>query len=187
MRNPNDSLNYVWIPPGTFMMGCSPKDTHCSPNEMRHQVTITKGFWIGQTPVTVGAYKRFAGAVGRLMTSGPIFNNGWVNGNMPIVDVNWDDAQAYCGWLGARLPTEAEWEYAARAGSKEASYGPTDGVAWCYELNAGGTAHDVAQKRANRFGQYDMLGNVWEWVNDWYDENYYQSSPAQDPQGPGSG
>jgi formylglycine-generating enzyme required for sulfatase activity len=185
--SPKDGLKYVWIPPGTFTMGCSPGDNECSGDERpAHQVTITRGFWIGQTPVTVGAYKRFAGATGREMPEAPGFNSGRTNENMPIVNVTWDDAQASCAWAGARLPTEAEWEYAARGGSTEARYGPIDEVAW-YRDNSGGQTHDVAQKRANGFGLYDMLGNVWEWVNDWYYEHYYQSSPSQDPQGPARG
>jgi formylglycine-generating enzyme required for sulfatase activity len=186
-ENSRDGLKYVWIPPGNFMMGCSHGDSECGDSEKpAHQVTIRRGFWIGQTPVTVGAYKRFAGASGHQMPPTPDFNSGWANKNMPIVNVNWDDAQAYCGWTGGRLPTEAEWEYAARAGSTESRYGPIDEVAW-YSNNSGGQTHDVAQKRANAFGLYDMLGNVWEWVNDWFDGNYYQGSPSQDPQGPGSG
>lgn len=120
------------------------------------------------------------------MPGAPDFNTGWANENMPIVNVSWDDATAFCGWAGGRLPTEAEWEYAARAGSAEARYGPIDEVAW-YSNNSGQEAHEVAQKRANRFGLYDMLGNVWQWVNDWYDQNYYQSSPSQDPTGAASG
>jgi formylglycine-generating enzyme required for sulfatase activity len=187
--NPKDGLTYVWIPPGAFMMGCSrePEDRECDDDEKpAHQVTITRGFWIGQTPVTVGAYKRFAGATGRQMPPSPSFNSGWTNENMPIVNVAWNDAQAYCGWMGGRLPTEAEWEYASRGGTTGARYGPIDEIAW-YDSNSGGQTHDVAQKRPNGFGLYDMLGNVWEWVNDWYDQNYYQSSPAQDPHGPASG
>jgi formylglycine-generating enzyme required for sulfatase activity len=185
--NPKDNLKYVWIPPGTFMMGCSPGDVECLDAEKpAHQVTLTRGFWIGQTPVTVAAYKRFAAATGRQMPDAPGFNSGWGNEAMPIVNVTWGDARAYCTWAGGRLPTEAEWEYAARGGSAEARYGPVDDIAW-YHGNSGGQTHDVAQKRANGFGLYDMLGNVWEWVNDWYDENYYQSSPSQDPQGPAGG
>jgi len=186
-QNSKDGLKYVWIPAGTFMMGCSPGDSECDSSEKpAHQVTITEGFWIGQTPVTVGAYRRFASATGQQMPSAPSFNTDWTNDNMPIVDVSWNDSQAYCQWAGGRLPTEAEWEYASRAGSTEARYGPLDDVAW-YSSNSGGRTHDVAEKRANGFGLYDTLGNVSQWVNDWYDAHYYQSSPSQDPAGPGSG
>jgi formylglycine-generating enzyme required for sulfatase activity len=186
-ENPKDGLKYVWIPPGMFMMGCSPGDTECQTDEKpTHQVTITRGFWLGQTPVTVGAYKRFAGTTGRQMPGAPNFNTGWANENMPIVNVTWDDGTAYCGWMGGRLPTEAEWEYAARGGSAEARYGNLDEIAW-YSNNSGNQTHDVAQKRANGLGLYDMLGNVWEWVNDGYDPKYYQNGPSQDPTGPGSG
>jgi serine/threonine-protein kinase len=185
--NPKDGLKYVWIPPGTFMMGCSPGDSECFDFEKpSHQVTITKGFWMGQTEVTVAAYRRFAGSTGRQMPDAPNFNAGWNNQDMPIVNVSWDDATAFCGWAGGRLPTEAEWEYAARGGSTEARYGNLDELAWDNQ-NSGGQTHDVAQKRANGFGLYDMLGNVWEWVNDWDDPNYYQNSPSQDPPGAASG
>jgi len=186
-ENPKDGLKYVWIPPGTFMMGCSPGDDVCQNNERpAHQVTITRGFWMGQTPVTVGAYKRFSADTGHRMPEAPNFNSGWSHENMPIVDVTWNDAQAYCGWMGGRLPSEAEWEYAARGGSTQARYGPLDEVAW-YGENSGGGTHDVAQKRANAFGLYETLGHVFEWVNDWYDAHYYQSSPSQDPAGPSTG
>lgn len=185
--NPKDGLKYVWVPAGTFLMGCSPGDGDCSDEEIpAHQVTLSKGFWIGQTEVTVGAYKRFAAAIGRQMGDAPDFNSGWKNDGMPIVSVTWDDANDFCTWAGGRLVTEAEWEYAARGGSMEARYGPIDEVAW-YDHNSRGRTQEVAQKRANRFGLFDTLGNVWEWVNDWYDKNYYKNSPPQDPSGPTSG
>jgi formylglycine-generating enzyme required for sulfatase activity len=210
--NPNDGLKYVWIPPGTLMMGCSPGDSECVSDEFArkygltpipvgcgtpegictgdekpsHQVAITKGFWLGQTEVTVGAYKRFTGSTGKAMPNAPNFNQAWINEQMPIVNVNWDDAQSYCAWAGGRLPTEAEWEYAARAGSTEARYGSLDEVAW-YRENSGRQAHRVGEKQANGFGLYDLLGNVWEWVNDRYDDSYYQNSPSQDPTGATSG
>jgi len=210
--NPKDGLKYAWIPPGAFTMGCSPGDTECGDAEKpSHPVSITKGFWIGQTPVTVGAYRRFVSATGRQMPSAPNFNPNWTNENMPIVNVSWNDSEAYCQWAGGRLPTEAEWEYAARGGNSEARYGPLDDVAWYADnsgrqrldsaeilksdsanyvkrLNDNGNGtHEVAQKRANGFGLYDTLGNAWQWLNDWYDANYYQSSPSSDPPGPSSG
>jgi len=186
-ENPRDGLKYVWIPSGTFMMGCSPGDNDCEKDEKpSHQVTISKGFWIGQTEVTVGAFKRFAAATERPMPDAPNFNKGWANDRMPIVNVTWNDAHDFCAWAGARLPTEAEWEYAARGESTEARYGSIDEVAW-YSVNSGGQTHPVGEKRANGFGLHDVLGNVWEWVNDWYDQNYYQNSPSQDPSGPTGG
>jgi formylglycine-generating enzyme required for sulfatase activity len=256
--NSKDGLNYAWIPPGSFQMGCSPGENQAAiltaedviikqaidaaekargpkdaelydvwcrwtnPVQCRddgkplHPVTITKGFWLGQTEVTVGAYKRFAEATGQQMPPEPdceetAFNPGWGNEAMPIVNVTWRDAQAYCRWAEGRLPTEAEWEYAARAGSTAARCGPLGEIAWYadnsgrqrlhsnklwkenpayyldYLCGNGNGMHEVGLKRANGFGLYDMLGNVWEWVNDWYDENYYQNSPSQDPGGPASG
>jgi formylglycine-generating enzyme required for sulfatase activity len=186
-QNSKDGLNYVWIPPGTFTMGCSPGDSECYLDEdPAHGVTIRTGFWIGQTVVTVGAYKRFTAGTRQRMPHAPNFNSGWTSDNMPIVSASWDDSEAYCQWAGGRLPTEAEWEYAARGGSTEARYGPLDEVAW-YSGNSGGGTHDVAQKRANAFGVYDTLGNVWEWVNDLYDAKYYHNSPSQDPRGPRRG
>jgi formylglycine-generating enzyme required for sulfatase activity len=182
--NPKDGLKYVWIPPGTFMMGCSPGDNECSDIEKPpHQVTITKGFWIGQTPVTVGAYKRFAAATGRQMPGAPTFNSSWANGSMPIVQVTWDDAHDYCTWAGGRLPSEAEWEYAARAGSRGARYGPLDEIAW-YAGNSRDKTHPVGEKQPNGFGLYDMLGNVAEWANDWFLGDYYDDSDSEDPPGP---
>ncbi len=199
-ENAKDGLRYVWIPPGTFMMGCSRGDNGCMDDEKpSHRVTITNGFWIGQTEVTVRAYKRFAAATRRQMPreqirDEPPPNPGWGDEAMPIFNVTWGDAQAYCSWAGGRLPTEAEWEYAARGGSTTTLYGPLDEIAW-YRGNSGGQSlnekvygmHEVGQKRANGFGLYDMLGNVWEWVNDWYSPNYYHTSPSQDPAGPESG
>jgi formylglycine-generating enzyme required for sulfatase activity len=186
--NPQDALKYVWISPGDFVMGCSLGDNDCTDLERpAHQVTLLKGFWMGQTEVTVAAYKRFvAGGKAKMPSSAPKADRGWKNGNFPIVDVTWDEANQYCAWTGGRLPTEAEWEYAARGGSPQARYGNLNDIAWSRE-NAGNLTHAVAGKLVNGYGLYDMLGNVWEWVNDWFDPKYYQGSPAQDPPGPLTG
>jgi formylglycine-generating enzyme required for sulfatase activity len=169
------------------MMGCSPGDDDCADDEKPpHRVTITVAFWLGQTEVMVGAYKRFAAATGRQMPRVPAFNGSWADESMPIVYVDWNDAHDFCAWAGGRLPTEAEWEYAARAGSTDARYGLLDQVAWNGE-NSDGQTHPRAEKQGNGFGLYDTLGSVWEWVDGWYDPNYYQGSPPQDPSGPTRG
>jgi formylglycine-generating enzyme required for sulfatase activity len=187
-ENPQDGLKYVWIAAGNFVMGCSPGDNDCSdPEKPAHPVTLQTAYWIGQTEVTVGAYKRFV-ATGKvkLPPVSPKLNRGWKKDSFPIVNAVWDEANQYCAWAGGRLPTEAEWEFAARAGSLQARYGSLSEIAWSRE-NADNQTHEVAAKLANAYGLYDTLGNVWEWVNDWYDANYYQSSPAQDPAGPATG
>jgi len=186
--NPQDALRYVWIAPGSFMMGCSLRDNECSdPEKPAHQVTLRRAYWIGQTEVTVEAYKRFVEAAkAKMPPVAPKLDRGWKNGSFPIVDVTWEEANQYCAWAGGRLPTEAEWEYAARGGSSQARYGDLSEIAWSKE-NAGNQTHAVAAKLANGYGLYDTLGNVWEWVSDWYDPNYYQNGATQDPSGPGTG
>jgi formylglycine-generating enzyme required for sulfatase activity len=187
LQNPKDGLKYVWITPGKFMRGCSAGDTECFENEKpARSVTLSKGFWIGQTEVTVSAYQRYAAAAKRKMPDPPTFNRAWASEVQPIVNVTWNDARDYCAWAGGRLPTEAEWEYAARGGSVVARYGNPDDVAW-YKNGSGKQAHEVGEKRANAFGLFDVLGNVWEWMSDWFDENYYANSSRNDPSGPASG
>jgi formylglycine-generating enzyme required for sulfatase activity len=170
--NSKDGQKYVWIPSGTFQMGCSAGDRQCYDDEKpSHRVTITKGFWLGQTPVTHAAYQAVTGG------------NPSLRSELTAELVTWNEAKTYCETVGGRLPTEAEWEYAARAGNPAARYGELDAIAW-YEKNSGGRSHEVGQKQANAWNLYDMLGNVWEWVEDRYDENYYAKSPSTDPTGP---
>lgn len=220
--NPPDGLRYVRIQPGTFQMGCSDGDMECTPMEKpAHTVTLTKTFWIGQTETTVGAYRRFVRAAGLTMPPEPSYssrskvtvqtNPGWREDQQPMVNVNWSEAAAYCSWAGGRLPTEAEWEYAARAGEAGARYGPVDEIAWYGEnsgrspLNmpairaAGGTLRDITpllapngnrthsagQKAPNGWGLFDVLGNAHEWVQDWWGE--YHAVATTDPTGPLTG
>jgi len=172
--NAKDGLAYVWIPPGTYQMGCSAGDTECIGVEKpAHAVTITKAYWLGQTPVTQQAFER-------LMAQNP----SRVKGSSLPVTANWSLAKDYCEAAGGRLPTEAEWEYAARAGSADARYGNVDEIAW-YSANSGGQMHEVGQKRPNAWGLYDTLGNVFQWVADW--NGAYQAGTQSDPAGPAGG
>lgn len=173
--NPKDGLTYGWIPAGSFTMGCSPADSECDADEKPvHQVTIANGFWMGQTPVTQAAYQRVTG-------QNP---SHFLGPNLPVENVSWNDGQSYCGAVGMRLPSEAEWEYAARAGSTASRYGDIDQIAW-HSGNSGSTTHEVGQKQPNVWGLYDMLGNVWQWTGDWYAD--YSADRQSDPRGPASG
>ena len=171
--NPKDGLTYVMIPPGMFLMGCSQGDSECEPNEkMTRSVTITKGFWIGQTPVTQGAYMKVTG-------TNPSKFKG--DDKLPVERVDWTSADKYCQQVDMRLPTEAEWEYAARGGKPGARYGELDAIAW-YSKDAMGKTHDVGQKQPNAYGLYDMIGNVWQWTGDLMGS--YDGAAAVDPKGP---
>lgn len=171
--NPRDDLTYVWVPPGTFLMGGSDSEAIVW-EKPAHQVTISKGFWIGQTPVTQEAFERVRG-----------YNPSHFKGpKLPVENVDWHEAQRYCEAVAMRLPTEAEWEYAARAGNTASRYGLLDEIAWFFDNNEHKT-HAVAGKQPNAWGLYDTLGNVAEWVADWYAD--YTPDKATDPQGPPSG
>ncbi len=168
--NVKDGLKYVWIPPGTFQMGCSSGDGECSSDEKpARTVTLTKGYWLGQTEVTQAAYKRVA-------DENPSHFKGF---DLPVESIDWSRAADYCRSIGGRLPTEAEWERAAKGGSNEARYGAVGTIGW-YDQNSQSRTHPVAGKAPNGYGLYDMLGNVWEWTADWYDE---RPPDGTDPQG----
>ncbi len=187
--NPQDGLQYVWIPAGEFLMGAVPGDRVAFANENpRHSVLITKGFWLGKTPVTVAAYKRFIRATGRTMPTPPDFNPGWEKDDHPIVRVDWDDASAFSAWAGGRLPTEAEWEYAARGGKEGLVYPWGDEIGperANYGSSHAGTTPVTRFPPQNDWGLHDMAGNVWEWLSDWYGE--YSGEKLTNPTGPKGG
>jgi formylglycine-generating enzyme required for sulfatase activity len=181
-------MEFVLSPAGEFMMGAGANDIGAKDDEKpQHKVTISKDFYLGKCEVTQEQWTK-------VMGSNPSNFKGRTN---PVEQVSWDDVQEFIRRLNQkeghkryRLPTEAEWEYAARAGSTTIySFGDDDGqlgdYAW-YEDNADDT-HPVGKKKPNFFGLYDMHGNVYEWVHDWYSENYYSESPSSDPTGPTSG
>src|ERR1022692_101382 len=168
--NPKDGLKYVWIPAGSLMMGCSPGDSECYANERpAHQVAIKRGFWIGQTPVTQEAYQRVTGKS----------TSHFKGEGLPVDHMTWEEAKRFCEAAGLRLPTEAEWEYAARAGTSGARYGDIDSVAW-YDGNSVSQAHPVGLQEPNAWKLYDILGNVWQWTADWYGEKYYDQREGED-------
>ncbi len=192
-------IEMVLIPGGSFYMGSSSG----RPDERPvHKVTVSS-FYIDVHPVTQKSYQA-------LMGTNP---SRWKNPNNPVERVRWSDAVRYCNarskaeglepcydlktWKcdfsanGYRLPTEAEWEYACRAGTRTKwffgnSPAKLSLYAW-YKKNSGNKARPVKMKKPNPWGLYDMYGNVWEWCNDWYSRTYYASSPSVNPRGPSSG
>ena len=198
-------IELVLVEAGSFQMGSTQGFSREQPV---HTVTITKPFYIGKYEVTFEQYDAFCDATGKPKPD----DAGWGRGNQPVISVNWYDALEYCNWLsereglspcytieglasecdfaanGYRLPTEAEWEYAARGGQRSQGYtyagsDNPDDVAWYIE-NSDERAHPVGQKAPNELGLYDMSGNVGEWCWDWYNRDYYASAPSSDPPGP---
>jgi sulfatase modifying factor 1 len=195
---PKDVVNSIGITlllisAGTFTMGSPASEKDRDDDETQHQVTLSKPFYMGRTEVTQGQWKK-------VMGTEPWKGEDYVQegDDYPAVYISWDDAVAFCKKLSAqegktyRLPTEAEWEYACRGGTKTAfsfgddeadleKYAWFDGNAW--DINEK-YAHRAAQKQPNPFGLHDMHGNVWEWCSDWHGD--YPSSPLTVPQGPDS-
>ncbi len=186
-----DGSVMVHVPAGEFLMG-SKDDPDADDDEYPQHTVYVSEFWIDKTEVTNEQYSR-------CVTAGDCQASEYANGerfngaDLPVVGVSWHDAQAYCEWSGKRLPTEAEWEKAARGtdgrkypwgddfdSSKVNFYGTDDG----YEYTAPVGSYPEG---ASPYGALDMAGNVWEWCQDWYDADYYASSPQRDPQGPSSG
>lgn len=180
----NDAkFDFVLIPAGEFNMGSALNQSNRLEDETMHHVKISKPFYLSKTEITQMQYENIAGN-----------HNTWFKRpNLPV-SVQWNEATRFCTLFAektrvrSRLPTEAEWEFACRAGS-EASYSFGDNeeglqdYCW-YRFTAENEFHPVGKLRPNKFGLYDMHGNFWEWCSDWYDSNYYSNSPIQNPTGP---
>jgi formylglycine-generating enzyme required for sulfatase activity len=182
-------MEFILIPAGSFTMGADKNFEAADDDETpQHRVSISKPFYLGKYEVTQAQWTA-------VMGSNP---SNFKDRSNPVEHVSWDDVQVFIRRLNQqeghnryRLPTEAEWEYAARAGSTGAySFGDdADSLGrygW-YGGNSGGKTHPVGQKEPNAWGLYDMHGNVFEWVQDWYGTGYYSNSPVNDPGGPSSG
>lgn len=169
-----------YIPAGTFLMGSPESDTEADSSERpQHQVTLSKAYWMAETEVTQALWKE-------VMGGNPSRFKG---ASRPVERVSWNDAQDFIQklnnrvpGLNVRLPTDAEWEYAARAGTTVAAlYGELDAIAWCSDDRT----YPVGRKQPNTWGLHDMLGNVWEWTEDWYGD--HSAVPSIDPSGPNEG
>ena len=180
-------MAFVWIPAGEFEMGQAKSDFD---NERPvHWVMISKGFWLAKYAVTNAEYQKYLEANPQAEKPREWNNSQFNDPLQPVVGVSWYDAQAFCAWAGYRLPTEAEWEYACRAGTTtQFSFGDDEALlkdyGW-YDKNSGGRTHAVGQKKPNPWGLYDMHGNVWEWCQD--SPRTYEAKAVIDPVGPENG
>ncbi len=183
------NIEMVFVEGGSFMMGCTPEQgSDCESDEIPSHTVSLSSFYIGKHEITQAQWRA-------VMGTNPSYNSGC--DNCPVDNVSWNDAQQFIQKMNQqtgktyRLPTEAEWEYAARGGNKSRGYkysGSNDigAVAW-YIDNSGSKTHSVGQKSPNELGIYEMSGNVNEWCSDWYAKDYYSSSPSNNPKGPSAG
>jgi len=179
----------VLIPAGNFQMGSNDWDLNEKPV---HTVQISS-FYIDKYEVTNGEYKKCVDAGScsvpserESYTRSRYYGDSRYD-NYPVIYVDWSQAKSYCEWKGGRLPTEAEWEYAARGGLRGMKYPNGDSISQSEANYRGSDTVNVGSYSPNGYGLYDMGGNVWEWTNDWYEDNYYKSSPSRDPKGPSNG
>jgi len=173
------------VPAGEFLMGCSPGDSECFEDEIPTRRMWVDEFWMDATEVTVAAYRRCVEA-GTCSAPNMGGNCTWNVGGReqhPVNCVDWNQARAYCDWAGKRLPTEAEWERAARGGTTDARYGELARIAW-HGSGMDKATEAVERKQANAYGLCDMLGNVWEWTDDWYWNYGSRGRPGANPGGP---
>ncbi|MBK8274675.1 MAG: SUMF1/EgtB/PvdO family nonheme iron enzyme [Nitrospira sp.] len=198
-----DRAPMVEVPTGSFPMGVPPGDRDGGRDEYpRHEVVLDT-FLIDQFEVTNGRYLEFIKSTGQRVPQNPTnpTRNLWQGGTIteslaerPVINVDWFDADAYCKWAGKRLPSEAEWEKAAKGTSdRRFLWGNVESTAKHLNYNqkwiGEKTLMPVGSYEAGKspYGVYDIVGNVWEWVNDWYDARYYEKSPSKNPPGPQEG
>jgi formylglycine-generating enzyme required for sulfatase activity len=191
---PEDLTPMVLIPAGEFTMGSTPREGLADETPQRR--IILDAFYIDKYEMTVGRFSKFLQAAGADVPEYWNVANLDTDAEYPVVGVDWDQAQAYCKWAGKRLPTEAEWEKAARGGDGRrypwGNEGPTPQYANFGKGGTFGYSKSLAkvgsfESGKSPYGVYDMIGNVWEWVADWYDKGYYQSAPEKNPRGPEKG
>ena len=185
-----DGMEQVYIPSGEFLMGSTDSDSEAEPWEKPQHKVYLDGYWMDKTEVTNAMYQKCMDGRSCEKPSCDYYSDSQKS-NHPVVCVNWNQAQAYCKWAGGRLPSEAQWEKAAR-GTDGRKYPWGDQSPTCSLANIDGCGGDTKvvgsfADGASPYGIMDMSGNVWEWVNDRYGENYYQSSPQKNPTGPDSG
>jgi formylglycine-generating enzyme required for sulfatase activity len=203
VKDTGTQIEMLLIPPGSFQMGRSESDQSGSLSDESpgHMVNLTNAFYLGRYEVTQAQWQARMGSNPSFFKSASAQVPAERVPNRPVEQVSWNQIAGSAGFMvqtGMRLPTEAEWEYAYRAGTTTAFHGVAGylngtnddtfvgSIAW-YTSNSNGQTRPVGGKAANGFGVHDMAGNVFEWVSDWYSNSYYKSSPSQNPPGPASG